>query len=58
MDISRDELLQVTDVAYGNIVETGIGGELSGAGYTEERRLAAVQRAADLKTKRQAQQVS
>jgi hypothetical protein len=56
MTLTRAELLEVADVAYRNIVETGIGQALADADYTEERRQAGLQRAAALQTKRTEQQ--
>ncbi len=58
MSLSRSELLEVADVAYRNIVETGIGQALADAGYTEERRLAALQQVAALQVKREEQQAA
>jgi hypothetical protein len=46
--LKRAELLEVADVAYHNVVETGIGPALAAAGYTEERRQAGLQQAAAL----------
>jgi len=56
MSLTRAELLEVANVAYHNIVTTGIGQALAEADYTEERRLAGLQRAAALQAKRTEQQ--
>jgi hypothetical protein len=56
--LKRAELLEVADVAYHNIVETGIGPALAAAGYTEERRQAGLQQAAALQARWEEQQAT
>lgn len=58
MTLKRAELLEVADVAYHNIVETGIGPALAAAGYTEERRQAGLQQAAALQARWEEQQAT
>ncbi len=58
MALTRDDLLQVAAVAYHNVVEAGIGEALAAAGYSEERRQAALQQAAAPRARREAQQMA